>query len=148
MTITRTKTNFLAALVFGLLWGVLHPAQLRAQANIGPLNITATSTACATDSSCVTLKFSPNSGSVVVQITGTFTATLEFEATSNGTTWVAISGVPLTTTTSVSQVTAAGLWKFGTAGLTGLRVRASAYTSGGARTFIQSSTAPPSNTAS
>lgn len=65
-----------------------------------------------------------------IQITGTFSATLQFEGTTDGSTWAAVSVTPSSSTTTVTSATAAGLWTTSTAGLVGLRVRCSAYTSG------------------
>lgn len=66
---------------------------------------------------------------------GTYSATLAFEASlDGGTTWVGIQGQQIDTgTISVSSgalVNTARAWEFGTAGMTHIRVRASAFTSG------------------
>jgi pyruvate kinase len=45
-----------------------------------------------------------------IQVTGTFSATLEFEASNNGADWVATSFIPSTTATAVEGATAVGLW--------------------------------------
>lgn len=74
------------------------------------------------------------------QITGTFTATLSFEVSMNGTDWVAMvmfttgSGSPITT------ASAAGIYRaapFNTFGLEFARVRVSAYTDGAANVIWQ-----------
>lgn len=65
-----------------------------------------------------------------VQVTGTFSATLAFEGTTDGSTWVAISATPVASTTTVTSVTSTGAWSVPTAGLQAFRVRCSAYTSG------------------
>jgi hypothetical protein len=65
-----------------------------------------------------------------IQITGTFSQTLQFEGTTDGSTWAAVSVTPSSSTTTVTSATAAGLWTTSTAGLVGLRVRASAVVSG------------------
>jgi hypothetical protein len=56
----------------------------------------------------------PSPGQVAVQITGTLSATISFEATVDGTNWVAFNMIP-----SNSATVAAGI-----------RARCSAYTSG------------------
>lgn len=65
-----------------------------------------------------------------VQITGTFTATLQFEATIDGATWFAVPGYPAASSTPATSSTGTGQWRFAVAGLSQFRVRASAYTSG------------------
>lgn len=60
----------------------------------------------------------------------TFSGTLQFEATITGQTWVAINVFPPNSTTAVTSATAAGLWLGHCAGLSAVRVRASAWTSG------------------
>lgn len=70
-----------------------------------------------------------NKGSVGVQITGTFSGTLQFEQTIDGTTWTTWPVLPNGSATAVTSATAAGLW-FGTVTVQSVRVRFSAYTSG------------------
>jgi hypothetical protein len=70
-----------------------------------------------------------------VVIFGTYVATISFEASlDGGTTWVAIQGQQIDTgtvsTNSGPLTSTARAWEFGTAGMTHIRVRASAYTSG------------------
>ncbi len=71
---------------------------------------------------------------MAVQVTGTFSATLTFQGTVDGTNWVALSALPFgslyDSTTAVTTATAAGLFRLDTAGLAGVRVKATAYTSG------------------
>lgn len=72
--------------------------------------------------------------SVTLQVSGTFTATLLFEATSDGTNWKTITGIDLSTGASATGATTTGQFSFQNSGLTGLRVRCTAYTSGTAVT--------------
>jgi hypothetical protein len=65
-----------------------------------------------------------------IQITGTFSQTLQFEGTTDGSTWAALSVTPSSSTTTTTSATSTGLWTASTAGLVGLRVRASAWVSG------------------
>lgn len=72
-----------------------------------------------------------------IDVRGTFVATLAFEASMNGTDWVAIqvSASGLITTATAPATSAAAPGNFATADLTGFtafRVRCSAYTSGSA----------------
>lgn len=64
-----------------------------------------------------------------VKITGTFTATVQFEASVDGTNWDAILGVPKGGGTAVSSATATGTWFFPLAGYRYFRARCSAFTS-------------------
>lgn len=66
-----------------------------------------------------------------VQLTGTFTGTVQFEETlDSGTTWIAKTVYPVGGGAGVTSATATGQWKFATGGSTNFRVRCSAFTSG------------------
>ncbi len=107
--------------------------------------ISATSAACATASSCVTLNLPAGQLSgVAIQITQTYSATLQFEGTVEGVTWVAVAGVPVAGGAPVTSVTTTGLWQLSVSGLAAIRVRASAYASGQAGVSIQSAVQPSS----
>jgi hypothetical protein len=71
----------------------------------------------------------PSVGEVAVQLFGTFTATVTFEGTVDGTNWVAMNMVPAASATGASTATTAGFWSTDTRGLAGLRARVSAFTS-------------------
>ena len=66
----------------------------------------------------------------LVQVTGTFSATITWEATLNGDDWVAIQATPLATGTAATTATATGLYRITAAGLRAVRARISAYVSG------------------
>lgn len=121
--------NILASLIIMLAMVTAGMAQNRAA---GIIN--ASSTDCATTNSCVILNMSTNSGVVAIQVNGTFSATLLFETTVNGSTWIAPTSGDTSTTT-------AGIWQISSAGYTGVRVRAFPYTSGVANVTLQASTA-------
>lgn len=95
--------------------------------------ISAASSTCAPGAvTCVWMKLAPNQGTVAVTVSGTFSATLSVEESSdNGTTFVIL--------TSLSAAVTAQ--QFSVAGMTDFRVRGSAYTSGSALVNLQSSTA-------
>lgn len=136
-----TRLLFILSL---LLWAAPFQAQNRNLTG----SITATSTDCSTAGSCVVLKKLANDGAVALQITGTYTATLQFEgsadyATTSTPTWLALSGVPYSSGASVTSTTGTGGWTFGATGLTGIRVRASAYTSGTASIELQAGSPTP-----
>lgn len=94
-----------------------------------------TSTTCP-GSGCVTLGVS-GVGGVGVQITGTFTATVQFEGSVDGVTYAAMNMTPIASTSAVTSATAGGIWSGGVGGLSVVRVRVSAYTSGTVTVRIQ-----------
>lgn len=66
-----------------------------------------------------------------IQITGTFTGTVQFEETlDSGTTWISKTVYPAGGGAGVTSATATGQWKFACGGSTNFRVRCSAFTSG------------------
>lgn len=65
-----------------------------------------------------------------VQVTGTFSATLTFESTIDGTNWYAVKAMPVGGGTIVTTTTATGQWAIPCHGCHNYRVRVSAYTSG------------------
>jgi hypothetical protein len=69
-------------------------------------SLTAQGATCATSGACISLHFEFNDvASASIQLSGTFTATVQFEASSDGgATWVAISGTPLNSTTAAVQL--------------------------------------------
>jgi cytoskeletal protein CcmA (bactofilin family) len=79
-----------------------------------------------------------NVGKVVVQIAGSFTGTMELEATVDGSTWAAYYLIPNNNTTPATQFTAAGIWVGDAFALHSVRLRASAWTTGTANITIQS----------
>lgn len=99
----------------------------------------ASTTDCTVDNSCVSLAFMSDSvGAASIQLTGTWVATISFEGTVDGVTWVAISGTPTNSTTAVTSATANGAWIFQVGGLTNIRARCSAFTSGTANALVRS----------
>lgn len=107
-----------------------------AQNSTGTQTLTVANAGCVSGS-CVLLKFDSNEvASASISLSGVFTATVQFEASSDGLAltdankvWVAINGTPLNGTTGVSSATTANTWKFNVASLTDIRARASAWTS-------------------
>lgn len=75
-------------------------------------------------------------GTVAFQLTGTFTATQTFEGSVDGVNFVAMSVVPIGSTTAVTTATAVGIWVGNASGLHAVRVRCSAWTSGTATVKI------------
>src|SRR6202167_2508451 len=101
-------------------------------------NITASGTSCGTSGACVSQTVSQSQGGATISLTGTFSATLQFEATNavnpfdpaNSAAWVSISVTPLGSSTAVTSATAVGTWQVNVAALTAIRVRCSTYASG------------------
>lgn len=84
-----------------------------------------------------------NVGKIALQISGTFAATIAFEATVDGTNWVACAMHPIGNTahgadTDVTSTTAVGLWVQDAFAMKGIRARSTAYTSGTATVTILS----------
>ena len=71
-------------------------------------------------------------GGVALQLSGTFTLTVQFEATVDGQTWVSLRMLPSNSTSAATNATAAGAWSANVAGFKLMRARVSAYTSGSA----------------
>lgn len=69
-------------------------------------------------------------GVVATQITGTFSGTVTFEVTIDGTNWVATNAMPVASTTPASTTTSTGIWYITANGLSGARARATAWSSG------------------
>jgi len=69
-------------------------------------------------------------GLVGVQLTGTFSATVTFEGTIDGSNWVSLLARLVTDGTTSATATAAGIYQVPAAGLAQVRARVSAYTSG------------------
>lgn len=94
-------------------------------------NITATGATCGTTNACITLVLQNNAIAESVALSGTFTATITFEASyNNGTTWV-----------SEGTSTSAGTTTFSLGSATQLRARCSAFTSGTVVVYINSTLA-------
>lgn len=67
---------------------------------------------------------------IVMQVSGTFTATITFEGTVDESNWVAIQATNLNDGSVATIATSAGLYAAPAAGLTRVRARISSYTSG------------------
>jgi uncharacterized cupin superfamily protein len=69
-------------------------------------------------------------GTVALQITGTFSGQLEFEGSVNCSTYAALVGSVVGSSSTATSATATGQWQMSVAGLQCVRVRASAWVSG------------------
>lgn len=78
--------------------------------------------------------------SMSIQVTGTFTATLTFQSSFDGSTWVShtVTTAPVTASigTQVTTATAAGKWYANVSGLRKFRVTCTSYTSGTAAVVL------------
>jgi hypothetical protein len=72
----------------------------------------------------------PSPGFVAVQIVGSMSATITFEASVDGTNYVAFNMTPSNSGTDASTATAAGAFTKSTGAYSAFRARCSAYTSG------------------
>lgn len=66
----------------------------------------------------------------VFQVSGTFSGTVTFEGSVDGTNWIVIQVTNLNDGNAGTTTTAAGVFRWSSTGLTVLRARVSAYTSG------------------
>lgn len=65
------------------------------------------------------------------QLSGTFSATVTFESTINGTDWVATGAFPISGSgTAATTANATGIWRVPAQGLAAVRARCSTYSSG------------------
>lgn len=75
-------------------------------------------------------------GGVGIQVAGTFTGTLQFEMTIDGTNWVAVQTTNVNNGALVTTTTATGIFKFDAVGALSVRVIATAWTSDAATVTI------------
>jgi len=67
---------------------------------------------------------------VVFQVVGTFSGTVTFQATVDGTNWIAVRATNMNTGTAGTTATAAGLYQLGVAGIGIVRANITVYASG------------------
>lgn len=119
----------------------LWPTMARAQTiTPSPQSIIAQGSTCATAGACASWNIGAFA-SVTMQITGTFSATLTFEATADGQTWFALAPVKLSDGSSSTTTTATGQYALTNTGLQGFRARAGSFSSGGANITLTRGTA-------
>ncbi len=87
-------------------------------------------------------------GGVAIQVQGTFTGTITFEASVQGQDFAPFRVTPSDTTTAVTTATATGLWVGSTVGYLVVRARMSSYTSGKAIVHLQAELASPGGSSS
>lgn len=74
---------------------------------------------------------------VGIQLLGTWSGTVTFEATIEGNTWVALNMVPSNSATAASTSTSNGAWTANIAGYTAVRARFSTATSGTVQAWLE-----------
>lgn len=84
-------------------------------------------------------------GTSLIQITGTFVGTIAFEGTEDGTNYVSVAATQLGASSISSIATAPGIYRSVVAGLTNIRARISAYTSGSITALGRTTNATHSN---
>lgn len=104
-----------------LLPGGNYQYQLMQSAATATGNGTAISTTDAANGAATTL---------TMQVAGITTATITFEATIDGSNWIAVACTNLNDGTASTQATANGLYRLTCLGLVSVRARISAYTTG------------------
>lgn len=88
--------------------------------------------------SCVVLPVQ-GMGTGSVQLTGTFTGTVSFTVSNNGTNYTAVNMTPPNSTTAVTSSTSTGLWSGAVAGYRYFRACMTSYTSGAANAVLSAS---------
>jgi hypothetical protein len=78
---------------------------------------------------------------VSIQVTGTFSATLQPEVSVQGSTWVNTTVTPTGSTTSQSTITAVGIYSANVAGMSNFQVCVASYSSGTASVYLNISDA-------
>jgi hypothetical protein len=142
------KTLILLAIALAIAHGNAQAQDSYGMCQVGfscSTNLTAQSTTCGTVAgSCVTLPIVQDSATSVIVLGGTFSGTVQFEASADSmTTWQAISGTPTNSTTTVTSATGAGQWRFAVAGVNAIRARCSTYSSGIVNATITGSRGSP-----
>jgi hypothetical protein len=117
------RLNQLACLAVAFI-GISFAQDLTAINQNASGSITAANSAC-TATSCVEIAMPLNSSGMTVQLSGTWSATVQFETSVDGSLWGAI-----TSTGSVSSATSNGIYAFVLTGQKYMRVRASSFVSG------------------
>lgn len=135
--------KLLLLLAFSLLYAL--PSWSQGYTN-GSITAVDTSATCSTSGGFVSVNVLQNSSSVAFTVSGTFSATLQFVGTVDGTSWVAVNAFPPNSTTAVTSTTSGGTWKADVANFSQFCVRASAYVSGAATVGMRNSSGVSTST--
>ena len=104
-------------------------------------NMTAQGSSCTLQSNCVLLTLPSGAATVGVTLSGTFSATVQFEVSADTSNFVAANAVPQPSGAVVSSATGTGTWTIPVAGMAQIRARVSSFSSGTVTAFLQSSSA-------
>ena len=108
-------------------------------------SITTGGSSCSPATNCVVLNAIKNTGGVSITISASYSGTMQFEASADGSNYFSLSVTPLNGGSAVTSTTSTqGIWTTNASGLNNIRVRAQAGYSGGAVVMIQGSSASAS----
>lgn len=111
---------------------------LRTSSSVTPASdVTASASLSATGSA--TTATLNGAATATVYISGTWSATVQFEGSTDGTNYYSVNATPVTGGAPVTSTAANGQWQVSTGGLANLRARVSAYTSGTVVIAVRSS---------
>jgi hypothetical protein len=112
-------------------------------------NITASGTTCATTNACIVMPLynqpTLSTTNAAIVLSGTFSGTVQFEATADGVNWSSIPGIPTAGGNAVTSATTANTWNFGVPSQVAIRARCSTYASGTIAVTIQASASGTAN---
>ena len=110
----------------------------------GNLNASSASCTPSNAASTVALTVGPNDSGATIQIgTGTFSATVSFAVTADGTNWVSTTGSPVVAGAGVTSATSAGAWQVNVTGMSGVCAFVSTFVSGLVPVTVKSSQGTP-----
>jgi len=99
-------------------------------------------TACVTaPTACATWQVPPGAPTLTFQVTGTFSATVTWEASADGVSWFAVTATKLATGVVASTATTTGQYAISNPGLRAVRARCTVYASGGVNVTLTRGTA-------
>src|SRR5689334_8143761 len=78
----------------------------------------------------INISLQENTIAGALTIAGTFTGTLQFEQSNDGSNWVGATGTPQPSGSGATDATAPGVWSFDLSAMRNFRIRASAFASG------------------
>lgn len=127
-------------LLFLVLFALEHFASAQALIQRPIQSSASTCQPSADSTACVFLQVSPQTNTVGVEVSGTFSGTLQFVGIVNST-LVSVQATPSTGGTAVTSTTSTGTWTIPAAGYSFIGIRCSSYTSGVATVSLNPSQA-------